>query len=163
MCDKSLQSCLTLCNPMDCSLPGSSVHGILKARILEQVGHAFLQEIFPTQGLDLHLLFLELAGGFFPTSTTWEVHIIYAQSYNNDYIVSHFSHVNDILCNPVFSMMKFWIHFLHRNVITEVFWMFPWETQPLCITWLFMGKWILSCKQEICKSPSFLQRRHMDG
>ena len=32
---KSLQSCLTLCNPMDCSLPGSSVHGILQARILE--------------------------------------------------------------------------------------------------------------------------------
>ena len=29
------QSCLTLCNPMDCSLPGSSVHGILQARILE--------------------------------------------------------------------------------------------------------------------------------
>ena len=26
---KSLQSCLTLCNPVDCSLPGSSVHGIL--------------------------------------------------------------------------------------------------------------------------------------
>ena len=32
---KSLQSCLTVCNPMDCSLPGSSVHGILQARILE--------------------------------------------------------------------------------------------------------------------------------
>ena len=32
---KSLQSCLTLCNPMDCSLPGSSVHGILQAKILE--------------------------------------------------------------------------------------------------------------------------------
>ena len=29
------QSCLTLCNPMDCSLPGSSVYGILQARILE--------------------------------------------------------------------------------------------------------------------------------
>ena len=29
------QSCLTLCDPMDCSLPGSSVHGILQARILE--------------------------------------------------------------------------------------------------------------------------------
>ena len=29
------QSCLTLCNPMDCSLTGSSVHGILQARILE--------------------------------------------------------------------------------------------------------------------------------
>ena len=34
---KSLQSCLTLCDPMDCSLPGSSVHGILQARILEWV------------------------------------------------------------------------------------------------------------------------------
>ena len=37
-CAKSLQLCLTLCNPMDCSLPGSSVHGILlKAKILEWV------------------------------------------------------------------------------------------------------------------------------
>ena len=31
------QSCLTLCNPMDCSLPGSSVHGILQASILAWV------------------------------------------------------------------------------------------------------------------------------
>ena len=31
------QSCLTLCDPMDCSLPGSSVHGIFQARILEWV------------------------------------------------------------------------------------------------------------------------------
>ena len=31
------QSCPTLCNPIDCSPPGSSVHGILQARILEQV------------------------------------------------------------------------------------------------------------------------------
>ena len=29
------QLCLTLCDPMDCSPPGSSVHGILQARILE--------------------------------------------------------------------------------------------------------------------------------
>ena len=35
ICAKSLQSCPTLRNPMDCSLPGSSVHGILQARILE--------------------------------------------------------------------------------------------------------------------------------
>ena len=32
---KSLQSCPTLCNPMDCSLPGFSIHGILQARTLE--------------------------------------------------------------------------------------------------------------------------------
>ena len=37
MCAKPLQLHLTLCNPMDCSLPGSSVHGILQARVLEWV------------------------------------------------------------------------------------------------------------------------------
>ena len=35
------QSCPTLCNPMDCSLPGSSVHGIFQARILEWVAISF--------------------------------------------------------------------------------------------------------------------------
>ena len=35
------QSCLTVCNPMDCGLPGSSVHGILQARILEWVAIPF--------------------------------------------------------------------------------------------------------------------------
>ena len=35
------QSCPTLCDPMDCSLPGSSVHGILQARIMEWVAISF--------------------------------------------------------------------------------------------------------------------------
>ena len=35
------QSCLTLCNPVDYSPPGSSVHGILQARILERVAIPF--------------------------------------------------------------------------------------------------------------------------
>ena len=38
---KSLQSCPTLCDPMDCSLPGFSVHGILQARTLEWVAISF--------------------------------------------------------------------------------------------------------------------------
>ena len=40
------QSCLTLCNPMDCSPPGSSVHGILPARILEWVAISFSRGSF---------------------------------------------------------------------------------------------------------------------
>ena len=36
-----IQLCPTLCNPMDCSLPGSSLHGILQARILEWVAISF--------------------------------------------------------------------------------------------------------------------------
>ena len=39
------QSCPTLCNPMDCSPPGSSVHGIFKARILEWVAISFSKEL----------------------------------------------------------------------------------------------------------------------
>ena len=37
VCTKSLQSCPNLCDPMDCSLPGASAHGISQARILEWV------------------------------------------------------------------------------------------------------------------------------
>ena len=44
------QSCQTLCDPMDCSLPGSSLHGILQARVLEWVAIFLLQGIFLTQG-----------------------------------------------------------------------------------------------------------------
>ena len=35
------QSCPTLCDPMDCSLPGSSIHGILQAKVLEWGAIAF--------------------------------------------------------------------------------------------------------------------------
>ena len=38
---KSLQSCPTLCDPIDGSLPGFSVHGILQARTLEWVAISF--------------------------------------------------------------------------------------------------------------------------
>ena len=41
---KVTQLCPTLCDPMDCSLPGSSVHGILQARILEWVAMPFSRE-----------------------------------------------------------------------------------------------------------------------
>jgi len=38
------QSCLTLCDPMDCSLPGSSIHGIFQTRILKWVAISFSRE-----------------------------------------------------------------------------------------------------------------------
>ena len=41
VCVKVAQSHLTLCNPMDCILPGPSVHGILQARILDWVAIPF--------------------------------------------------------------------------------------------------------------------------
>ena len=58
-CAKSFQSCLTLCHPRDCSPPGSPIHGIFHARILELLYPSsgdLLQGIFQTQRLKQHLL-----------------------------------------------------------------------------------------------------------
>ena len=45
------QSCPTLCDPMDCSLPGSSVHGIFQARVLEWVAISFSRDP-PNPGIE---------------------------------------------------------------------------------------------------------------
>ena len=50
------QLCLTLCNPMDCSQPGSSVHGDSPGMNTGVGGHALLQGIFPNQGSNPGLL-----------------------------------------------------------------------------------------------------------
>ena len=52
------QSCLTLCDPMDCSLPGSSIHWSFQARVLEWVAIAFSRGSSP------------------PMDRTWVLHII---------------------------------------------------------------------------------------
>ena len=44
------QSCTTLCDPMDCTLPSSSVHGDSPGKNIRLVCHALLQGIFPIQG-----------------------------------------------------------------------------------------------------------------
>ena len=44
VCALVSQSCLTLCDPVDCSLPGSTVHGVFQARILESVATSFSRE-----------------------------------------------------------------------------------------------------------------------
>ena len=51
MCVFLVQLCLTLCDPMDCSPPGSSVCGILQARILERVAICFPRDL-PNPGIE---------------------------------------------------------------------------------------------------------------
>ena len=54
MCVLLAQLCLTLCNPMDCSPPGSPVHGTLQARIMEWVAISLSSQ--PRQGWNPGLL-----------------------------------------------------------------------------------------------------------
>ena len=58
ICDQSLQSCLTLCDPMDYSPPGSSVHRYSPGKNTGVGCHALLQGISLTQGLNPRLLHL---------------------------------------------------------------------------------------------------------
>ena len=68
---KSLQSCLTLSDPMDCSLPGSSVRGILQARILEWVVIPFFRGSFqPRDWTKVSCI----ADRFFTFWATWEAY-----------------------------------------------------------------------------------------
>ena len=80
MCVLSLQSCLTLCDPMDCNLPGSSVHGILQARMLEWVAMPFSRGSFQPRGWTLASA--ALAGRFSTTSATWEALGVLAIAFN---------------------------------------------------------------------------------
>ena len=70
---KSLQLCLTLFHPEDCSLPGFSVHGILQARILERVTLPSSRENLSNLEIEpTSLMSPAMAGRFFTASATWE-------------------------------------------------------------------------------------------
>ena len=72
VCTKSFQLCLTRCDPMDYSLPVSSVHGIFQAMILGWVAMPSSRDL-PNPGIEPKSLTTPaLAGGFFIIRATWE-------------------------------------------------------------------------------------------
>ena len=80
ICAKSIQSCLTLCNSVECSPPGSSVCGISNAG----AGSRFLlQGIFPTQGWNLHLSrLLHWQASFLPLAPPGKPHFVHKCPHN---------------------------------------------------------------------------------
>ena len=80
---KTLQFCLTLCDPTDCGLQCSSTHRILWARMLEWLPCPPPGDL-PEPGIELaSVTSPALAGGFFTTNATWEALIpLYLQSDN---------------------------------------------------------------------------------
>ena len=77
-CAKSLQLCQTLCDHMDSSPSGSSVHGISQARILEWVAIPFSRGSSQPrdQTQEISLMSPASTGRFLNSNATWEAHII---------------------------------------------------------------------------------------
>ena len=70
LCAKLLQSCLTPYDPMDCSPPRSSIHGILEARLIKWVAMPFSSDL-PNPGIKpVSLMSPALADRFFTISVT---------------------------------------------------------------------------------------------
>ena len=69
------QLCLTLCNPMGCSPPSSSVHGIFQARRLESGSISYSRRPSCPGIEHTSLACSAMADGFFTTITTWEAHM----------------------------------------------------------------------------------------
>ena len=69
----STQLCPTLCDPMNCSLPGSPVHGILQARMLEWVAISFSRRSSRPRDQTLVSCF---AGRFFTIWATRKAHVV---------------------------------------------------------------------------------------
>ena len=71
------QSCLTLCDPMDCSPPGSCVHGDSSSKNTGVGCHALLQGIFPTQGSNPGLLHCKQIVNYLSHQGSLELIILY--------------------------------------------------------------------------------------
>ena len=103
-CTQCAQSCLTLCDSMDCSPPGSSVHGISQARILEWVAISFSSRSSWLKDQTASLVSSALAGGFFTTgppgkplyTSTW--HLLFWDS-----ITSIDIKVSSVIVSPTLS------------------------------------------------------------
>ena len=74
-----LQSCATLCNPRSPNLPGSSVQGVLQARILEWVAWPPPGDLPDPGGESTSSA---LASGLLTTSTTWEAPKLFAGTFS---------------------------------------------------------------------------------
>ena len=73
------QSCLTLCNPMDCSLPGSSVHGIFQTRVLEWGAIAF------SKALDLPCSYSPVSIQMAPLRPPWSFCLLILPGFSSSF------------------------------------------------------------------------------
>ena len=105
-CAQLLQSCLTLCFPVDCSSPGSSVHSNSPGKDTG-VGCSPSEDLIDLGIRFSSLMFLTLAGKFFTTSTTWEDNLI-GWSFNNNSCY-YLGHIHKLCFRVVQVKNKTWL------------------------------------------------------
>ena len=136
MCAKLLQSCLTLCNLKDCSLPGSSVCGISQAGILEWVAISFSRGSSWLRDWICRQILYHWATRLHYQSQTRKIFITHAASFS-------LSHVLSFLL-PDFSPQHSYLHCLgwgHLWLVTSTFPKLQ-VTVRVHLTWyLSSGEW----------------------
>ena len=121
----SLQLCLTLCDPMDCSLPGSSVHGILRQESWSGLPFPSPGDLPDPRITPASLTSPALTGRFFTTRTTCSLYLISFCSDLYDYFLSTNSGLCSLFSRFLFSFnIKLFIwdfsSFLRDNIVLNV-------------------------------------------
>ena len=137
VCVLVAKSCLTLCDPMDCGPPGSSVHGILQARILEWVAISFsrgssqLRDQIPAQGSNPQVSCI--TGRLFTIWATRETFIIKVRYWPINFFVVALSNLISGWWWPhrinlrVFCLYFFW-NSLRRITVSSYY---VWQNSPV--------------------------------
>ena len=111
------QSCPTLCNPMECSLSGSSVHGIFQARVQEWVAISFSRGL-PNPGIKpglphcRQMLYCLSHGGPY-----WAVKIYNVPTYTPMYVSKSLFYRNNLICSKHITGTIFWFPVLYSRFL----------------------------------------------
>ena len=113
----------TVCDPTDCSPPGSSVHGISQARILEWVAISSFQAIFLTQGSNLHL-------------PNWQANSL-PLSHLGSSVKERLVSITSLLSSKPWKLL--WASFHYPKSILQLLPIIPHFTQNPCTATLILG------------------------
>ena len=117
------QSCPTLCNPADCSPPGSSVHGILQVRMLEWLAISFSRGASQPRDGNCVSCNSFIAGGFFTAEPPGKPIISYSHQVIQQIFRTYSSYTENVytvislsLCIPLPNLWQPLFHSVSRNV-----------------------------------------------
>ena len=123
------QSCLTVCDPMDCSLPGFSVMGILQARTLEWVAMPSSRGSSQPRGWTQ---VSGIAGGFITIWATREALYIYIYIYIYIYLSTHIHIVFQVIRESLDHTERFILHDNYEHWSQKQTIRFAWFESSLC-------------------------------